>query len=227
MKKILAFDVYGTLIDTQGVLTLLELLVGEKALLFSNTWRAKQLEYSFRRALMHRYEHFSVCTEEALNYSCDTLKVSLTLVQRLSLMESYHKLPAFKDVSKDLLLLAQDYQLVAFSNGENDVVEQLLINANIREYFSDVITADEVESFKPSPLIYQHLLKRTNSKAENTWLISSNSFDVIGAKSQALNAVWVNRTNLAVYDPWGIEPNFTINQLDELSQKLTKEVKEG
>jgi len=37
----------------------------------------------------------------------------------------------------------------------------------------------------------------------------------------------VNRTNLAVYDPWGIEPNFTINQLDELSQKLTKEVKEG
>ncbi|RMF46291.1 MAG: haloacid dehalogenase type II, partial [Deltaproteobacteria bacterium] len=48
----LAFDVYGTLIDTHGVLTALEKLVGDKALAFSNSWRDKQLEYSFRKGLM-------------------------------------------------------------------------------------------------------------------------------------------------------------------------------
>jgi len=223
VKKVIAFDVYGTLIDTQGVLTLLEELVGDKALLFSNTWRAKQLEYSFRRALMNRYEHFSVCTAEALHYSCDSLQVSLTVAQKSTILKSYQTLPAFKDVSKGLSLLTKDYQLVAFSNGENKAVEKLLSNAKIRKYFSDVITADEVESFKPSPVIYQHLLSRINAEAENTWLISSNPFDVIGAKSQALNAVWLQRSNLAIYDPWGIEPNFSINRVDELRLKLAEE----
>ena len=48
----LAFDVYGTLIDTNGVVDLLEKFIGDKAKAFSATWRDKQLEYSFRRGHM-------------------------------------------------------------------------------------------------------------------------------------------------------------------------------
>jgi len=67
MKRVLAFDIYGTLIDTQGVVTLLvDILGDEKAMLFSETWRLKQLEYSYRRGLMKQYKKFSICTEEAL-----------------------------------------------------------------------------------------------------------------------------------------------------------------
>jgi len=42
----LAFDVYGTLIDTSGVVETLEPILGERATGFSDLWRAKQLEYS-------------------------------------------------------------------------------------------------------------------------------------------------------------------------------------
>lgn len=220
MKKTIAFDVYGTLIDTQGVLTLLETYIGDTAQLFSDTWRSKQLEYSFRKGLMDRYEPFSICTEQALNFCCDYLKINLSIEQKRMLMESYKRLPAFADVTSALIGLKQYCSLIAFSNGEKESVEQLLNNANIAQYFTDVVSADEVRTFKPSPVIYQYLLTRTASKPEDTWLISSNPFDVIGARSEAINAVWVKRSNSMVYDPWGIEPNVTIKQLGELILKL-------
>ena len=92
--------------------------------------------------------------------------------------------------------------MVAFSNGEKESVDGLLNNANIMKYFDDIISADEIQTFKPDPLIYQHLLSRTNSEAKQAWLISSNPFDVIGAKSFGMNAAWVKRSGAAVYDPW-------------------------
>ena len=222
MKQILAFDVYGTLIDTHGVLVILERMMEDKALLFSETWRSKQLEYSFRRGLMRRYEGFSVCTKDALNYTCDLLKVALTNEQKKQLLESYKTLPAFEDVETGLFQLQESYQLIAFSNGEKESVEMLLKNANIRTYFDDIVTADEIQTFKPDPDLYQHLLNRVNSKANHTWLISSNPFDVIGAKSFGMNTAWVKRSNSAVYDPWDIEPNIIIQRLDNLFQQLNE-----
>ena len=44
MSITLAFDVYGTLIDTQGVVASLQQLVGDQASDCSRTWRDKQLE---------------------------------------------------------------------------------------------------------------------------------------------------------------------------------------
>ena len=69
MQPTLAFDVYGTLIDTNGVVVTLEKFMGESATNFSQTWRNKQLEYSFRRSLMQNYEPFAVCTNQALDYT--------------------------------------------------------------------------------------------------------------------------------------------------------------
>ena len=70
MATTLAFDVYGTLINTHGVVSLLENMVGDNAHAFSTTQREKQQEYSFRWSLMQNYMPFSVCTEHALDYAC-------------------------------------------------------------------------------------------------------------------------------------------------------------
>jgi 2-haloacid dehalogenase len=220
MKQVLAFDVYGTLIDTQGVMVVLEGMVKDKALLFSETWRSKQLEYSFRRGLMKRYEGFSVCTKDALNYTCEALEVALTTTQKKELLTCYETLPVFDDVKRGLSELQQNYQLVAFSNGEKKAVEKLLTNANIAIFFNDIVTADEIQTFKPDPKIYQHLLNRTYTKPNQTWLISSNPFDVIGAKSFGMNAAWIKRNNAAIYDTWGIEPTMVVRCFNQLSQQL-------
>lgn len=54
-------------------------------------------------------------------------------------------------------------------------------------------------------------------------MISSNPFDVIGARSAGLQAVWVRRTAEAIYDPWGIEPSATVSTLSELAGVLSSE----
>ena len=56
MSLALAFDIYGTLIDPHGVVQELRKHLGERAPEFSALWREKQLEYTWRRALMRRYE---------------------------------------------------------------------------------------------------------------------------------------------------------------------------
>ena len=85
MTITLAFDVYGTLINTNGLVAKLHGLMGDKATAFSQTWRDKQLEYSFRRGLMQNYRDFSVCTAQALEYSCSFHRVSITENQRKEL----------------------------------------------------------------------------------------------------------------------------------------------
>ena len=60
----------------------------------------------------------------------------------------------------------------------------------------------------------------TNSEKENTWLISGNPFDVIGALSYGMKSAWVHRTKETIWDPWNYEPTVTINQLTALNSKL-------
>ena len=93
MKITLAFDVYGTLMNTHGVVSLLEGFIGSKAKIFSQTWRDKQLEYSFRKALMNQYEDFSICTKQALDFTCLFYGIELTEDQKTKLLNFYKSLP--------------------------------------------------------------------------------------------------------------------------------------
>ena len=221
MTTTLAFDVYGTLIDTHGLVSQLEGLVGEKAKAFSNTWRDKQLEYSFRRSLMQKYENFATCTSHALDYTCSYFKVPLTNEQKQGLLDQYRTLPAFNDVADGLSRIkAANYRLYAFSNGTTDAIESLLTSAGIRDYFLGVISVDDLKSFKPNPAVYDHFLEKSGASASNAWLISSNPFDVIGAISAGMRAAWVQRSQEAVFDPWGIEPTVTVDGLGTLDKKI-------
>ncbi|MCS5591958.1 MAG: haloacid dehalogenase type II [Gammaproteobacteria bacterium] len=222
MSKTLAFDVYGTLIDTDGVVSALQNLIGDKAKQFSHTWREKQLEYSFRRGLMKNYENFSVCTRDALNYTCAFYEINLTKEQKNILLESYRTLPAFKDVEESLAKLKEkNYRLFAFSNGSAEAVETLLVAAGIRNYFLGVVSADDIKSFKPNPAVYHHFLRESQACGNDAWLISSNPFDVIGAISAGMCAAWVRRSNNAIFDPWGIKPTIIVNNLGELYEKIS------
>ena len=221
MSKTLAFDVYGTLIDTDGVVSVLQKLIGGKAKQFSHTWREKQLEYSFRRGLMKNYENFSVCTSDALNYTCAFYKINLTKEQKKILLESYRTLPAFKDVEDSLAKLKEkNYRLFAFSNGSADAVETLLVAAGIRDYFLGVVSADDIKSFKPNPAVYHHFLRESEACGNDSWLISSNPFDVIGAISAGMCAAWVQRSKDNIFDPWRVEPTIIVDNLGELYEKI-------
>jgi 2-haloacid dehalogenase len=221
MQTTLAFDVYGTLIDTHGVITALQGMIGGKAKEFSLTWRDKQLEYSFRRALMQNYETFAVCTSQALDYTCAYYKIALSDDQKNALLGLYRVLPAFADVRDGLVQLKEaGFRLFAFSNGAADALETLLSAAGIRDLFLGIVSVDDLKSFKPNPGVYCHFLRRSGSSGDSTWLISSNPFDVIGAISAGMKSAWIRRAPDAIFDPWGIEPTVTVSRLTDLNAEM-------
>ena len=222
MQHTLAFDVYGTLIDTNGVILTLQKMVGDKAAEFSRVWREKQLEYSFRRGLMQRYRNFSVCTREELDYTCTILQVDLGNADRNMLMDTYRVLPAFGDVAEALKQLDKPaYRLYAFSNGQTEAVRGLLEHAGILDCFIDIVSVDEVKRFKPDPAVYQHMLKRCGSTPDSTWLISSNPFDILGARSAGVRGIWLQRSATSIFDPWDdLAADATISLLTQLDAAI-------
>lgn len=214
---VLALDVYGTLVDTGGVVEALREVVGEDAPAFSDAWRQHQLGYSWRRALMRDYVDFGTCTAQALDHTATTTGTRLTEEQRDGLLAAYRTLPAFPDVAPALdRLAAAGRRLVAFTNGPVAAAEELLGGAGVREHLHDIVSADEVGSFKPDPAVYEHLLQRVGVTAGRAVVVSSNSFDVLGAKHAGLQAAWVRRTDAAALDPWGVEPDATVADLGGL-----------
>jgi 2-haloacid dehalogenase len=228
MSVTAAFDVYGTLIDTNGVIAKLQTMVGDSARTFAQRWREKQLEYSFRRGLMKQYQQFSMCTSQALNYTCAVFNNPLTATQKQELLDCYQALPAFADVQQGLnSLKSAGVRLFAFSNGSQQAIETLLVAASIRDSFLGVISVDDVKSFKPDPAVYQHFLTTAEVSTSEAWLVSSNPFDVIGAQSAGIRAIWVQRSKEAVFDPWEVEPTITIASLSELDSSLLGIVQEN
>ena len=221
MTPCLAFDVYGTLIDPSDVTRQLRALLGDQAEDFYLRWRDKQLEYSFRRGLMGAYVDFSQCTREALAFINASAQSGLDAQTQAQLMDAWSQLPAFADSAAGLQQLQQrGARLYAFSNGSRAAVSALLEQAGLADYFVEVVSVEAVHSFKPAPAVYQHLLSRTGSPAEATWLVSSNSFDVLGAHHAGLRSAWVKRSDSAQFDPWGMRPDLQVASLVELAERL-------
>jgi 2-haloacid dehalogenase len=221
-KAILAFDVYGTLIDPFRMEDHLRTDFGEKAKEASELWRGKQIEYSFRRALMKKYRNFDVCTAQALGYVCAQLGITLSEESRADLLSKYRQLPAYADVNGALEeLAAQGFTITACSNGTEASVRGSLDHAGVLRLFSKIVSVDAIRTFKPDPAVYEYLAAELRAQKENILLISSNPFDVIGAKACGLHAAWVQRDPKRVFDPWEFEPDVIVHSLGELKGTLT------
>lgn len=221
MPQALGFDIYGTLVDPLRMNERLRPLAGERADRFSELWREKQIEYTFRRGLMRSYADFGVCTRQALAFAARAVGVQLSEENEQRLIEEYQNLPPFPDVAPGMeALRSQGHAMVAFSNGVEATARTLLQRAGVLSYLDDVVSVDDVKTFKPDPEVYRYLARRLQRPVDEVWLISSNPFDVIGAKAAGLKAAWVRRKPEAVFDPWGIEPDMVVPDIEELAKKL-------
>jgi 2-haloacid dehalogenase len=217
MPVTLSLDIYGTLVDPLAVKTALVAHVGDEAGVFAETWRTKQLEYSFRRGLMGTYRNFTHVTKAALDFACETHGVRIADDDKIKLMNHYRALDAFPDVAPALAALQQKGAVLhAFSNGVKGDITALLEHAGLTDRISLIISADEVQTFKPDPRFYAHFLERTGATASTTWLVSSNPFDVVGAAACGWRTAWVKRNPNAVFDPWEHVPTAIISDLTEL-----------
>jgi len=217
----IGFDVYGTLVDPLGMDAPLRQHVGDVAERFAAVWRERQIDWAFRRALMERYVDFDVVTHDAFRATAAMLGLDLRTAEP-GLLETYRRLPAFADAHDGLLRLGEaGHRLVAFSNGVAATLRGLLTHARLMPPLADVISVDEVQTYKPSPRVYHHLVARGGVSPDQTWLVSANAWDVLGAKSAGLRAAWVRRSSRSHWDGGGIgEPDVEVASLLELVRAL-------
>lgn len=219
----IGFDVYGTLVDPLAISAALRRFVGDDATQVAQLWRITQLEYTWRRSLMSLYAPFSTCTSQALDFATRSRGHRLAPEATATLLQAYQALPAFAEAAGGLQRMrAAGHRMVAFSNGEASLVRAVLTHAGLMALLADIVSVDEVKTYKPAPAVYRHLAARMGMAMEDTWLVSSNPFDVIGAKAAGLRTAWIQRDPRAIFDPWAIEPDLVVANLVELGEQIAE-----
>ncbi|MBI3699169.1 MAG: haloacid dehalogenase type II [Afipia sp.] len=190
--KALVFDAYGTLYDVQSVATVTDKAFPGHGEMISQVWRMKQLEYTWLRSLMGRYEDFEVITRDALTYTLSVLglKPSAGIFDRI--MDKYVHLDLYPD-AKDALAALKGYKLAILSNGSTDMLNALVHNTGLDEILDATISIDSKKIFKPSPQAYTLIEEQLGVKPSEVLFVSSNPFDACGAKAFGLNVAWIER----------------------------------
>jgi 2-haloacid dehalogenase len=95
--KAFALDAYGTLFDVHSVVLRNGNNIPGDLQALSRLWRQKQLEYTWLRSLMERYEDFCDVTEAALRSAVGQLRIEASDMQLDTLMQAYLFPSAFPD----------------------------------------------------------------------------------------------------------------------------------
>lgn len=211
----IVFDAYGTLFDISSVYKRIEFHFGLHAQRFEEIWRGKQLEYTWLRALIGKYKPFSEVTLEALEYTCHALSLPISPEVTSDMMLHYEKLTVFEEIPSVLRHLNDSHSLAILSNADPSLLGKAVRYNDIERYFSHIISADQVKTFKTSPLVYELAESHLSLARDHICFISTNRWDIVGAKAFGLKNIWLNRHD-AVFEQMEFQPDSIISQLTEL-----------
>ena len=211
------FDAYGTLFDVHSVVLRGGSEIAGNLQELSHLWRQKQLEYTWLRALMERYEDFWNVTEAALRSAVRQLSIQVTDRQLELLMQAYLLPAAFVEVRSALQGL-KGSPLAILSNGSPGMLDSAVRSNGLESYFTDVISVDKVKTYKPSPRVYALGPQVLNVPVGEILFVSSNLWDVAGAKAFGFQVCWCNRSGAEMED-WGFAPDFVVTRLDQISRR--------
>jgi 2-haloacid dehalogenase len=207
------FDAYGTLFDVHSVVETGREITADP-LMLSATWRQKQLEYTWLRALMGRYEDFWTVTEAALRFALRRLALPATEGQVRRLLAAYLSLACFPEVKAALERLAPRSRAI-LSNGSPRMLEAAVASSGLGPLLAHVLSVDAVRTYKPSPAVYALGPKALGIPAGELLFVSSNAWDVAGAKAAGYQVAWCNRTG-APAEELGLAADCVVTRLDEL-----------
>jgi 2-haloacid dehalogenase len=190
--RALVFDAYGTLYDVQSVRHLATELCGDKGELITQLWRLKQLEYTWLRSLMRRYEDFWSVTRAALEFSLTSVGIAPDPSICDRLMNKYLDLNLHEEAEQALESL-RDYKLAILSNGSPMMLDALIRSSGVAARFADVISVDRTKLFKPEPACYALVEPALGVAKEEILFVSSNGFDITGAKRYGFRVAWIDR----------------------------------
>ncbi|TYR79331.1 haloacid dehalogenase type II [Priestia megaterium] len=217
--KAILFDTYGTLFDVHTVVKICNELYPGKGEQISYLWRLKQVEYAMQSQLMGRYADFYQLTNQSLKYAVEASGFTLTDEAERILMDTYLKLNVYRETKQVLAYLKEKgYILAIFTNGPKQMIAPLLAHHRLNHLFDDVISVDEIKQYKPAMASYHYATNKLGINREQILFLSSNTWDVAGAKNYGFSTAWVNRKGNVIEHP-DLAPDVVIQDLTQLIKK--------
>jgi 2-haloacid dehalogenase len=213
---ILVFDAYGTLFDVAGAARIAAADTPALADVWPRLaadWRAKQLEYTWLRAITGDYRDFAGVTADALDWAMEQHTVDPALRQRL--LDLYDILPAFPEVSAVLQAVQGHARLAILSNGTPAMLTAAVNHAGLAGYFESMLSVDPLRTYKPADVVYDLVQRQLGVPRAEVMFISSNGWDVAGATRYGFSTIWVNRSGLPV-DRLTVQPGRIVTDLTTL-----------
>ncbi|MGQ0568008.1 MAG: haloacid dehalogenase type II [Armatimonadota bacterium] len=225
----LTFDVFGTILDLDESLTppLRRFLTGQGATVpaerFWEQWRARQrLEQFQDTLLMLGHSGYLETARRALMYTLRLHAVEASAEEVAAFMEVWRELSPFPDVIPALERLKSHYRLVVLSNGEPEFLDHL-VRHRVQWEFDAVISVSPIGVFKPHPAVYRRAAGILGLEVGECLMVSSNSFDVVGARSCGMRGAYVDRYRLP-YEETPYQPDVTVGDFAGLATALGQHV---
>ncbi|MFB6205709.1 MAG: haloacid dehalogenase type II [Haloglomus sp.] len=217
----LTFDSYSTVVDVDSAESALDKHLPDDVptAQVSNCWRVHSLMYTLVANHLETYDTFYEYNRQALTYALETFGVDAAPETREQILSVYMDLDAFADVEEGMARLADAYDLYIVSNGDPAMLDAMVQVAGIEEHVTDIISADEVKTYKPAAALYEHAAERAGTDIERIAHTSAGWFDVQGAAHAGMQGVWVNRGG----DPWvrfDGAPDLEVTDLNDLADEL-------
>jgi 2-haloacid dehalogenase len=211
----IAFDAFPIL-DPRPVFALAEQLFPGKGAELSNAWRTRQFEYQWLRALAGQYVDFWQATDDALAFAATLLHLDLTPATRQQLMAAYLRLQAWPEVPQALQALKRAGLRLAFlSNATPQILHAGIKNSELEEVFDQVLSTDQLHTYKPDPRAYQMAIDALQLQREDILFVAFAGWDVAGAKWFGYPTFWVNRLQLPG-EALGVAPDAMGRDLTEV-----------
>ena len=88
-------------------------------------------------------------------------------------------------------------------------------SSGLTPHLEHVLSVDAVKTYKPSPKVYALAPDALGIAAQDLLFVSSNAWDVAGAKSFGYQVAWCNRTN-APEEHLGVKADYVVRSLTDL-----------
>lgn len=98
-------------------------------------------------------------------------------------------------------------------------ISAMMKNSGLAQHFEAVLSVDAAKVFKPDPRVYQLAVDHLGLDKTAIGFVSSNYWDVAGAKAFGFNVFWLNRKG-AQPDELGLAPTPALTRLTDLAYYL-------
>ncbi len=223
--KSLTFDVFGTILNLAGSMTpsiqriLSKHDVSLNAHQVWNQFRLRQRVEQYQdNLLMLGHSGYLAAVRRAILYVLRLNKIPFTQRDIDDYLEDWKRLTPFEDTLNGLTRLKAKYQLVVLSNGETWFLQHLAKN-RIKFEFTKIISVQTVGVFKPHPAVYRAAARILKREPQEVMMISSNAFDVMGARACGFQAAWVKRQE-EPYEETPYQPTLIVKDFRKLAAAL-------